>query len=141
LKYVEAVINETMRLDPVIPNFARILTTPLTIAGHELPAGVSIAPCIYLVHRRAELWPDPEQFKPERFLESRQISYTFFPFGGGSRRCLGAAFATYQMKIVIAEILSRVELRKAEGYTAKATRRGIAFAPSEGLPVIAANHS
>ena len=59
LKYVEAVINETMRLDPVIPNFARILTRPLTIAGHELPAGVSIAPCIYLVHRRAELWPDP----------------------------------------------------------------------------------
>ena len=63
--------------------------------------------------------------------------YTFFPFGGGSRRCLGAAFATYQMKIVIAQILSRVELRKVEGYTAKATRRGIAFAPSEGLPVIA----
>jgi cytochrome P450 len=141
LKYVEAVINETMRLDPVIPNFARILTRPLTIAGHELPAGVSIAPCIYLVHRRAELWPDPEQFKPERFLDSRQSPYTFFPFGGGSRRCLGAAFATYQMKIVIAEILSRVELRKVDGYNAKATRRGIAFAPSAGLPVIATNHS
>ena len=141
LKYVEAVINETMRLDPVIPNFARILTNPLTIAGHELPAGVAIAPCIYLVHRRAELWPDPEQFKPERFLESRQSPYTFFPFGGGSRRCLGAAFATYQMKIVIAEILSRVELRKVDGYNAKATRRGIAFAPSAGLPVIATNHS
>jgi cytochrome P450 len=141
LKYVEAVINETMRLDPVIPNFARILTRPLTIAGHELPAGVSIAPCIYLVHRRAELWPDPEQFKPERFLESRQSPYTFFPFGGGSRRCLGAAFATYQMKIVIAQILSRVELKKVDSYTAKATRRGIAFAPSEGLPVIATDHT
>jgi len=102
---------------------------------------VTIAPCIYLVHRRPELWPDPEQFKPERFLESRQSPYTFFPFGGGSRRCLGAAFATYQMKIVIAEILSRVELRKVDGYNAKATRRGIAFAPSAGLPVIATNHS
>ena len=63
--------------------------------------------------------------------------YTFFPFGSGSRRCLGAAFANYQMKIVIAQILLRVELRKTEGYTAKATRRGIAFAPSEGLPVVA----
>ena len=136
LKYVEAVINETMRLDPVIPNFGRTLTRPLKIAGRDLPAGVTIAPCIYLVHRRPELWPNPEQFNPDRFLESRQSPYTFFPFGGGARRCLGAAFATYQMKIVIAEILSRVELKPAPGYTASATRRGIAFAPSEGLPVI-----
>ena len=79
---------------------------------------------------------NPEQFNPDRFLESRQSPYTFFPFGGGSRRCLGAAFATYQMKIVIAEILSRVELKPVDGYKASATRRGIAFAPSDGLPVI-----
>ena len=139
LKYVEAVINETMRLDPVIPNFGRTLTRPLKIAGRDLPAGVTIAPCIYLVHRRPELWPNPEQFNPDRFLEGRQSPYTFFPFGGGARRCLGAAFATYQMKIVIAEILSRVDLKPAPGYKAHATRRGIAFAPSEGLPVIATN--
>jgi cytochrome P450 len=137
LKYVEAVINETMRLDPVIPNFGRTLKRPLKIAGRDLPAGVTIAPCIYLVHRRPELWPNPEQFNPDRCLESRQSPYTFFPFGGGARRCLGAAFATYQMKIVIAEILSRVELKPVAGYKARATRRGIAFAPSEGLPVIA----
>ena len=141
LKYVEAVINETMRLDPVIPNFGRTLTRPLKIAGRELPAGVTIAPCIYLVHRRPELWPNPDQFNPDRFLESRQSPYTFFPFGGGSRRCLGAAFASYQMKIVIAEILSRVELKPVDGYTARAVRRGIAFAPSDGLPVIASNRS
>lgn len=98
---------------------------------------MAIAPSIYLVHRRPELWPDPENFKPERFLESRQSPNTFFPFGGGARRCLGAAFATYQMKIVIAEILSRVELKPVIGYTAHATRRGIAFAPSDGLPVVA----
>ena len=103
LKYVEAVINETMRLDPVIPNFGRTLTRPLKIAGRDLPAGVTIAPCIYLVHRRPELWPNPEQFNPDRFLEARQSPYSFFPFGGGARRCLGAAFATYQMKIVIAK--------------------------------------
>jgi len=137
LKYVEAVINETMRLDPVIPNFGRTLKRPLKIAGGDLPAGVTIAPCIYLVHRRPELWPNPNQFNPNRFLESRPSPYTFLPFGGGARRCLGAAFATYQMKIVIAEILSRVELKPVDGYVARATRRGIAFAPSEGLPVIA----
>jgi cytochrome P450 len=137
LKYVEAVINETMRLDPVIPNFGRTLTRPLKIAGRDLPAAVTIAPCIYLVHRRPELWPNPEQFNPDRFLEGRQSPYTFFPFGGGPRRCLGAAFASYQMKIVIAEILSRVELKRAPGYVASATRRGIAFAPSGGMPVIA----
>jgi cytochrome P450 len=137
LKYLEAVINETMRLDPVVPNIGRGLKAPIAIAGRQLPAGVTIAPCIYLVHRRPELWPNPTQFNPDRFLESRQTPYTFFPFGGGSRRCLGASFATYQMKIVIAEILSRVELKKADGYEAHAIRRGIAFAPSEGLPVIA----
>jgi cytochrome P450 family 110 len=141
LKYVEAVINETMRLDPVIPNFGRTLTRPLKIAGRDLPAGVTIAPCIYLVHRRPELWPNPEQFNPDRFLEARQSPYTFFPFGGGTRRCLGAAFATYQMKIVIAEILARVDLKPAPGYKASATRRGIAFAPSEGMPVIAGAQS
>ena len=136
LKYLEAVINETMRLDPVVPNIGRGLKRAMTIAGRPLPAGVTIAPCIYLVHRRPELWPNPTQFNPDRFLESRQNPYTFLPFGGGSRRCLGAAFATYQMKIVIAEILSRVELKTVAGYEANATRRGIAFAPSEGLPVI-----
>jgi len=136
LKYLEAVINETMRLDPVVPNIGRQLTKPMTIAGRQLPEGVTIAPCIYLVHRRPELWPNPDQFNPDRFLESRQSPYAFLPFGGGARRCLGAAFATYQMKIVIAEILSRVELRPVPSYKAHATRRGIAFAPSEGLPVI-----
>jgi cytochrome P450 len=139
LRYVEAVINETMRLDPVVPNIGRTLTKPLTIAGRELPANVTIAPCIYLVHRRHELWPNPEQFNPDRFLESRPSPSTFLPFGGGARRCLGASFATYQMKIVVAEILSRADLKPVSGYTAHATRRGIAFAPSEGLPVVATN--
>ncbi len=137
MKYLEAVINETMRLDPVVPNIGRGLKRPMTIARCQLPAGVTIAPCIYLVHRRPELWPNPTQFNPDRFLESRQTPYTFFPFGGGPRRCLGAAFATYQMKIVIAEMLSRVELKKVDRYEAHAIRRGIAFAPSDGLPVVA----
>ncbi|MDO8434486.1 MAG: cytochrome P450 [Candidatus Binatus sp.] len=137
LKYLEAVINETMRLDPVIPNFGRALKAPMKIAGRDLPAGVMIAPCIYLVHRRPELWPNPDQFNPDRFIDARPSPYAFLPFGGGTRRCLGAAFASYQMKVVIADILSKVNLKPVPGYVARPLRRSIAFAPSEGLPVIA----
>ncbi len=137
LRYLEAVINETMRLDPVIPNAGRELQASVTIAGRELPAGAVLAPCIYLTHRRPDLWPDPRKFNPDRFLTGKVDPYAFFPFGGGIRRCIGAAFATYQMKIVLAEILARVELKPVAGYTARLERRSIAFAPSEGLPVIA----
>jgi cytochrome P450 family 110 len=138
LRYLEAVINETMRLDPVIPNAGRELKAPVTIAGRELPAAVVVAPCIYLTHRRSDRWEDPLKFNPERFLSSRIDPYAFFPFGGGTRRCIGAAFATYQMKIVVAQILSRVELKPVPGYTARLERRSIAFAPSRGLPVVVA---
>jgi cytochrome P450 len=138
LRFLEAVINETMRLDPVIPNTGRELQAPMTIAGRRLPAGVVIAPCIYLAHRRPDLWPDPLRFRPERFLGGRIDPYAFFPFGGGTRRCIGAAFATYQMKIVLAELLSRVELTAAPGYEPRLERRSIALAPSQGLPVIVA---
>ncbi|MGO9451108.1 MAG: cytochrome P450 [Candidatus Binataceae bacterium] len=141
LRYLEAVINETMRLDPVIPNAGRELQAPVTIAGRELPAGVTVAPCIYLIHRHPALWPEPAKFNPDRFLEGHIDPYAFFPFGGGIRRCIGAAFASYQMKIVLAEILLRTELRAVEGYTARLERRSIAFAPSRGLPVILASRA
>ena len=136
LRYVEAIINETMRLDPVIPNAGRELQEPVTIAGKSLPAGVVMAPCIYLAHRRADLWQEPSKFNPDRFMTGRIDPYSFFPFGGGTRRCIGAAFATYQMKIVLAEIVSRVELKPVPGYTARIERKSIALAPSEGLPVL-----
>ena len=139
LRYLEAVINETMRLNPVIPNAGRELQAPVTIAGRELPAAVVVAPCIYLTHRRSDLWEDALKFNPERFIGSRIDPYAFFPFGGGTRRCIGAAFATYQMKIVLAQILSRVELRPVPGYTARLERRSIALAPSRGLPVVVAS--
>jgi cytochrome P450 len=100
-----------------------------------LPSGITVASCIYLTHRRPDLWPDPERFDPERFVGTRVNPSAFFPFGGGVRRCLGAAFATYEMKIVLARVLSRVELQLALGYHARLERRSIAFAPTEGLPV------
>jgi cytochrome P450 len=135
LKYLDALINETMRLDPVVPNIGRELQVPMKIAGRELAKGVVLAPCIYLTHRRAELWPDPAKFDPMRFLDTRPNPYAFFPFGGGTRRCIGAAFATFQMKVVLSELLRSVELAAAPGYVAKPVRSSIALAPSEGMPI------
>jgi len=136
LPYLDAVIKETTRLDPVIPNVGRHVRAPLRIAGRGMPGGVTLAPCIYLTHRRADLWADPTRFAPERFIGTRVNPSAFFPFGGGVRRCIGAAFATYEMKIVLTAVLSRVALRLAPGYEARLVRRSIAFAPSEGLPVV-----
>ena len=135
LRYLDAVINETMRLDTVVPNVGRELQAPMKIAGHDLPKGVVLAPCIYLTHRRADLWPNPEKFDPSRFLEARTNPYAFFPFGGGTRRCIGAAFATFQMRVVLAELLRTVELAPAANFIAKPIRSSIALAPSQGMPI------
>ncbi len=136
LEYLEATIKETMRLNPIVPAIGRALSRPIRIGGHDLPASVVAAPCIYLTHRRPEVWEDPERFEPERFLTRKPGPYEFFPFGGGTRHCLGAAFAMYEMKIVLAEMLGRVELRAAPGYTVRIVRRGVTFAPSDGLPIV-----
>ena len=136
LAYLDATIKETARLNPIVPVVARYLEQPTRIGDYAMPAGCVAAPCIYLTHRRPELWPEPETFNPDRFVGKRVDPYTFFPFGGGVRHCLGAAFAAYEMKIVLAQMLSRVSLRPVPGYTVRVVRRSITFAPSEGLPVI-----
>jgi cytochrome P450 len=136
LEYLEATIKETQRLNPILPVVGRRLHDPMCIGGRDLPAGVVVAPCVYLTHRRPDLWPDPERFDPDRFLSKRLSPYEFFPFGGGIRYCLGAAFAIYEMKIVLAEVLSRVDLRPAPERVVRVVRRGITFAPSAGMPVV-----
>jgi cytochrome P450 len=136
LPYLDATIKETQRLMPIIPMVGRRLHEPTTIGGRDLPAGVVAAPSMYLTHRRADLWDAPAEFRPERFLGKRPSPYEFFPFGGGNRACLGAAFATFEMKIVLARMLARLELRAVPGYRARIVRRGVAFAPSEGMPVV-----
>jgi cytochrome P450 len=137
LEFLDAVCRETLRLTPIIPLVGRRLTRPMTIGGVDLPAGVVAAPCIYLAHRRPERWPEPARFRPERFLESKPTPYEFLPFGGGVRRCLGMAFALVEMKLVLAEILSRVDLRAAPGYQVRVVRRSVTLAPAEGMPVVA----
>ena len=136
LGYLDAVIKETARLHPVVPIVVRQLETDHTVGSAALPAGCIAAPCIYLAHRRPDLWPEPNSFDPRRFVGRRTDPYTFFPFGGGVRHCLGAAFATYEMKIVLARVLSRTILRPDPDYAARVVRRGLALGPSCGLPVI-----
>jgi cytochrome P450 len=136
LEYLDAVLKETARLSPVLAWVGRRLTRPMRIGGYDLPAGVDVLPCIYLTHRRPDVWTDPLRFMPERFVGVRPTPNTFFPFGGGVRRCLGAAFATYEMKIVLSEVLQRVQLRAAPGERVRLVRRNITFAPSAGMPVL-----
>jgi len=141
LEYLDATIKETQRLNPILPVVGRWLRTPMRLGGCDLPAGVVVTPCIYLTHHRPDLWPSPERFDPDRFLGKRPSPYEFFPFGGGVRHCLGAAFAIYEMKIVLAQVLSRVALRPAPGHTVRVVRRGITFAPSAGMPVVLDPHA
>jgi cytochrome P450 family 110 len=136
LAYLDAVIKETQRLTPVVPFIGRILRAPARIGGRDLPVEIGVSPAIYLTHRHPDLWPEPERFRPERFLGARPSPFQFFPFGGGVRRCIGAAFATYEMKVVLAEVLRRTDLRIAPGYRMRVVQRAVTFAPSGGMPVV-----
>jgi len=136
--YVDAVAKETLRLRPVIPIVVRRLTEPFEVGGYTLPAGVTVAPCIYLVHRRADVYPDPYAFRPERFLEQPAGTYTWIPFGGGVRRCIGGSFAVFEMKTVLAAIASRVSLTPADAESERVVRRAITLTPSRGAEVLAA---
>ena len=137
LEYLDAVIKESARLTPVITQVMRRLKMPMQIGSLDLPAGVNVSAVIYVTHHRADLWPEPERFNPDRFLGTRPSPYTFFPFGGGERRCLGAAFAIYEMKVVLAQVLSRASLRVAPGYRMRPVLRALTVAPSQGMPVVA----
>ncbi len=135
-EWVTAVCHETLRLRPVIPLVLRRLTEPMTIAGHPLPAGAKVAPCITLVHRRADLYPEPHAFRPERFLGVKPGTYTWIPFGGGVRRCLGASFALFEMQAVLQAIAGRTTLRPADPAPEHTMRRSITFAPNRGAEVV-----
>jgi cytochrome P450 family 135 len=135
--YLDAVAKETLRLRPVLPIVIRRLTAPMEIGGYTLPAGTGVCPCIYLVHRRPDVYPDPYDFVPERFLEQPPGTYTWIPFGGGIRRCLGASFALYEMKIVLSQIVRSLELRPERPDREHVSRRAIALTPSRGAEVVA----
>ncbi|WP_414578913.1 cytochrome P450 [Anabaena sp. CCY 9402-a] len=134
LPYLNAVCSETLRIYPVaFFAFPRILKAPMKFQGYDLPKGMMISPCVYLTHHRPDIYPEPEQFKPERFLESQFSPYEFVPFGGGNRRCLGMAFALFEMKLVLATILSNYSLELLDKVPLKPVRRGVVFAPNGGV--------
>jgi cytochrome P450 len=135
-EYLDAAIKESLRLSPVIPAVGRILERPARVGGFDLPAGVEAVPVVYLTHRRPDVWPEPEKFKPERFLDARPSPYEFLPFGGGVRRCIGMQFALFEMGIVLSEIFSSVDLRLRPGYVGKTEHRSITFIPKDGVELI-----
>jgi cytochrome P450 len=134
--YLDAVVKEVLRLRPVVPLVLRRLIEPMEIGGRMLPAGVNVAPCIYLLHRRADVYDEPRAFRPERFLEKPPGTYTWIPFGGGVRRCLGASFAQFEMKVVLRELVSRLDIRAARPAPERRVRRAIVFAPSRGGEIV-----
>jgi cytochrome P450 len=141
LEYVDATLKETLRMLPVAPAVGRVLQRPMKLGEWELPAGMAVMPCVYLTQRRPDLWPEPERFNPERFLGKRTSPYEYFPFGGGARRCLGMAFATYEMRIIFAEVLRRVRLRSTARSETRVGRRGVTLAPKGGVPVLVESRS
>ncbi|MGA7706020.1 MAG: cytochrome P450 [Solirubrobacteraceae bacterium] len=138
--YCKAVVQETLRLRPVISIVLRKLVEPMEIGGRMLPAGVSIVPAIHLVHRRPDIYPRPDEFMPERFIESEggnaPGTYTWIPFGGGVRRCLGAAFAQFEMETVLRELVLRRTLAPARAGSERVYRRAITETPRHDAEVV-----
>jgi cytochrome P450 family 135 len=135
-EYLRAVITESLRLRPVIPIAGRRLVEETEIDGYALPAGTDISPSIYLTHMRPDLYPEPRSFKPERFLGDGPETYSWIPFGGGVRRCLGAAFAEFEMRIVLREVLGRCKLRAVSDRPEGVKHRNITLSPKRGTPVV-----
>jgi cytochrome P450 len=135
--YLKAVVTESLRLRPVIPLAGRRLNTELTVDGHTLPPGTDVTPAIWLTHTRADRYPEPYAFRPERWLEGAPSTYAWIPFGGGVRRCLGAAFAEMEMRVVLQEVLARRTLKPASKSAERVARRNVTFSPAKGTRVIA----
>lgn len=137
LTYLDAVCSETLRIFPVtLFTFARMPKQPLDLAGYHFPAGATLLPSVYLTHRREDLYPQADQFRPERFLKQQFSPFEYLPFGGSNRRCIGMAFARYEMKLVLAELLTQASFELLERQPVKAVRRGVTMAPEGGIKMI-----
>lgn len=134
--YLNATVKETLRARPVIVDVARRLTAPATVGGYELEAGQFVLPAIAALHYREDLFPEPERFRPERFLDTKVDNYAWIPFGGGIRRCIGAAFAEYEMRTILREFVERAELRPVDEAPEPVRVRNITLAPAKGTRVV-----
>jgi cytochrome P450 len=140
LEYLDAAIRESLRCRTILPFVVRKTKQPFVAGGREYPPGVLLCPCNHLVHHRADLYPEPAEFRPERFLEHKYAGHEWFPFGGGNRTCLGMAFALYEMKVVLATLFSQVRLSRPVGSHSSPVRRGVSLAPDDGARLIVAEH-
>ncbi len=136
-EYLDAVVKEALRIRPVIAAVGRVVRgEPFELGGHTIPPGTEINPSITMIHRRPDRYPEPDVFRPERFLgEDAPDTYTWVPFGGGTRRCLGASFALMEMRVVVRRVVERCELRAVNGPD-RTARRGVTLAPKEGVKVV-----
>jgi cytochrome P450 len=134
--YLGATVKEVLRARPVIVDVARKLTAPATIGGYELEAGAFVLPAIAALHYREDVFPEPDEFRPERFLEEKADNYAWIPFGGGVRRCIGAAFAEYEMRTILREFVERAELRPVTAKPERVKVRNITLAPAKGTRVV-----
>jgi cytochrome P450 len=135
-EYLDAVIKETLRVRPVVPFVGRQLKDATELGGYDLPAGTDVMPAILLAHTRPDVYPDPYEFRPERFLEDSPETFGWIPFGGGTRRCIGAAFAEFEMRVVLSTILRRVTLRPATDRPERIVRRNVTLSPRGGTPAV-----
>ena len=133
--YLDAVVTETLRVRPVLDAAERTLAVPRTVCGYDLPAGIRVYPAIACVHRREDIYPEAERFRPERFLDGKTTAYTWLPFGGGIRRCIGAALAQAEMAEVIRAVVARVDLEPLRPEPDPVVIRGITLVPKHGTPV------
>lgn len=137
LPYLTAVCNEVLRIHPIaMLTFPRVVQKPTELLGYSLESGTVLVGCIYLLHQRSELYPNPQQFQPERFLERQFSPYEFMPFGGGVRRCAGDAFAAFEMKLVLATVLKRYQLSLATAQPEYPRRRGVTLTPAHGVAMV-----
>jgi cytochrome P450 len=136
LPFLEAVCHEVLRLYPPVVDPARIAKEPFDVAGYTIPAGEALRASLTLLHSRPELYPEPERFRPERFLERKYTQFEYIPFGGGARRCLGAAFAMYELKVLLGTLLGQNRLRLARAAPVVHVRRGLTMGPSGGVPMV-----
>ncbi|MBR8835618.1 MAG: cytochrome P450 [Stigonema ocellatum SAG 48.90 = DSM 106950] len=137
LPYLTAVCQETLRIHPIaLICTPRMVKDTVEIAGDKFTSGTVLVPCIYLAHRRVETYPEPENFKPERFINQKFSSHEYLPFGGGYRGCIGAAFSMYEMKLVLATIMSQFQLALADSHPVHPVRRGITIVPSGGVRMV-----
>jgi unspecific monooxygenase len=132
LERLDAAIRESLRIRTVLPIVVRLTKQPFTAGGRQYPPGVLLCPCNHLVHRREDLYPEPDVFRPERFLARRFAAHEWFPFGGGNRACLGAAFALHEMKLILATVLGAAQLVRPRGRRSSPLRRGLLLAPHDG---------